>query len=145
MSQTVRIDWQYILSQVCISVWPSNYLYMKNTQNVGKPGCPRVCLFEWSSLAIVASGMGHHGWVPPTHRTAMTWTSRWCMCACAHVCIRDVFAIHDNDIWPRLIMIIIILYFIQIGHTDDFASTGTRLVLCNLVCRLGLVNYLTIP
>ena len=38
-------------------------------------------------------------------------------------CVRDVFAIYDNDILPRLIMIIItiiILYFIQIRHTDDF-------------------------
>ena len=38
-------------------------------------------------------------------------------------CVRDVFAIYDNDILPRLIMIIItiiILNFIQIRHTDDF-------------------------
>ena len=45
---------------------------------------------------------------------------------CEHVCacVRDVFAIYDNDILPRLIMIIIkiiILYFIQIRHTDDFS------------------------
>ena len=39
-------------------------------------------------------------------------------CVCA--CVRDVFAIYDNDILPRLIMIIIIIYFIQIRHTDDF-------------------------
>ena len=41
-----------------------------------------------------------------------------------HECVRDVFAIYDNDIFPRLIMIIIkiiILYFIQIRHTDDFS------------------------
>ena len=48
-----------------------------------------------------------------------------CVCAraCVHACVRDVFAIYDNDILPRLIMIIIkiiILYFIQIRHTDDF-------------------------
>ena len=37
-------------------------------------------------------------------------------------CVRDVFAIYDNDILPRLIRIkIIILYFIQIRHTDDFS------------------------
>ena len=46
--------------------------------------------------------------------------------ASVHVraCMRDVFAICDNDILPRLIMIIIkiiILYFIQIRHTDDFS------------------------
>ena len=39
-------------------------------------------------------------------------------------CMRDVFAAYDNDILPRLIMIIIkiiIIYFIQIRHTDDFS------------------------
>ena len=48
-----------------------------------------------------------------------------------HACVRDVFAIYDHDILPRLKMVIIkivILYFIQIRHTDDFPSTGTRLV-----------------
>ena len=52
-----------------------------------------------------------------------------CTCVHAHACVRDVFAIYDN-ILPRRIMIIIkivILYFIQIIHTDDFPSTGTRL------------------
>ena len=49
-------------------------------------------------------------------------------------CVSDVFAIYDNDILPRLIIIIItiiILYFIQIRHTDDFPQTGTRLVYTN--------------
>ena len=56
-------------------------------------------------------------------------------CECARVyacvrpcmCVRDVFAIYEDNILPRLIMIIIkiiILYFIQIRHTDDFPSTG---------------------
>ena len=40
-----------------------------------------------------------------------------CARACVHACVRDVFAIiYDNDILPRLIMIIIkiiILYFIH--------------------------------
>ena len=46
------------------------------------------------------------------------------VCACMRACVRNVFAIYDNDILPRLIMIIIkiiILYFIQIRHTDDFS------------------------
>ena len=30
-----------------------------------------------------------------------------------------------------IIIKISILHFIQIGHTDEFPSTGTRLVLCN--------------
>ena len=44
-----------------------------------------------------------------------------------HACVRDVFAIYDDNILSRLIMIIIkiiILYFIQIRHTDDFPSAG---------------------
>ena len=44
-----------------------------------------------------------------------------------HACVRDVFAIYDDNILPRLIMIIItiiILYFKRIRHTDDFPSTG---------------------
>ena len=39
--------------------------------------------------------------------------------AYVRACVRDVFAIYDNDILPMLIMIIIkiiILYFIQIRH-----------------------------
>ena len=47
-------------------------------------------------------------------------------------CQRDVFEIYNNNTSPRLTMIIIqhiILYFIQITHTDDFPSTGTRLVI----------------
>ena len=46
------------------------------------------------------------------------------VCVCVRACVRDVFAIYDNYILPRLIMIlikIIILYFIQIRHTDDFS------------------------
>ena len=33
------------------------------------------------------------------------------VCACVHACLRDVFAIYDNDILPRLIMIIINQHF----------------------------------
>ena len=48
--------------------------------------------------------------------------------------MRDVFAIYDNIIWPRLIMIIIKTKYYPIfhtkhTHTDDFPSKGTRLVL----------------
>ena len=46
------------------------------------------------------------------------------VCEGERACVRDVFEIYDNYILPRLIMIIIkiiILYFIQIRHTDDFS------------------------
>ena len=39
-----------------------------------------------------------------------------------------IIIIYDNNISPGLLMIIIkiiILYFIQIRHTDDFPPTGT--------------------
>ena len=61
---------------------------------------------------------------------------RACACVRASACVRDVFALYDNNISPRLIMIIIkiiILYFIQIRHFDDFPSTGTRLVCIKVV------------
>ena len=38
-----------------------------------------------------------------------------------HACVRGVFAIYDDNILSRLIMIIIkiiIIYFMQIRHTD---------------------------
>ena len=64
----------------------------------------------------------------PTQRTATVVGGgvRVRECARAYI-MRDVFAIYDDNILPRLIMIIIeiiILYFIQIRHTDDFPSTG---------------------
>ena len=58
-----------------------------------------------------------------------------CARACVRACVSDVFAIYDNDILPRLIIIIItiiIVYFIQIRHTDDFPQTGNRLVYCRV-------------
>ena len=48
--------------------------------------------------------------------------------ACMRAYVRDVFALYDNNIFTRLIMLkIIFLYFIEIAHTDDFPA-GTRLV-----------------
>ena len=57
--------------------------------------------------------------------------ARACVCARTLACVRDVFAIYDNKICSRLIIIIIkiiIIYIIQIRHTDDFPSRGARLV-----------------
>ena len=59
-----------------------------------------------------------------------------CARACMRACVHDVFSVYDNNILPRLIIIIIqmiIRYFIQITHTDDFLSKGTRLV--TITCR----------
>ena len=45
-----------------------------------------------------------------------------------HAYVRDVFAIYDDNILSRLIMIIIkiiIIYFIQIRHTGDFHQRYT--------------------
>ena len=59
-------------------------------------------------------------------RIAITCATAVCVCAHACACVRDVFAIYDNNILPRLKMIIIkiiILYFIQIRHTDYFPCT----------------------
>ena len=49
------------------------------------------------------------------------------VCACVRPCMRDVFAIYDDNILSRLIMMIIkiiIRYVIQISHTDDLPSEG---------------------
>ena len=74
-------------------------------------------------------------------------------CVCARVCVRaymqcvcDVFAIYDNNnVLPRLIMMIImkiiLIYIIEIAHTDDFPSTGTRLV-CLISMPIILHNNL---
>ena len=58
-----------------------------------------------------------------------------------------MFAIYDNDILPMLIMIIInniILYFIQIRHTDDFPSMGTGLVLIIIIHNVLCVTNIYI-
>ena len=58
-----------------------------------------------------------------------------CLRACIHACVCDVFAIYDNNILSRLIMIIIkiiFLNFIEIAQTGDFPSTGTRLIILKL-------------
>ena len=60
------------------------------------------------------------------------------VCACVRV-RACVMCLQYTIIIPRLIMIIIkiiFLYFIEIAHTDDFPSTGTRLVNDNTRCIL---------
>ena len=71
------------------------------------------------------------------------------MSVCARACVRDVFAIYDNDILPRLIMIIIkiiMLYFIQIRHTDDFLLNGysssvTKCLYYNVKSACSLLTF----
>ena len=96
---------------------------------------------DWHCLASVEKGSPNHaavmvGRTETANSDGRGWgwecaCSRVCARECMHACVRDVFAIYDHDILPMLIMIIIniiILYFIQIRHTDDFPSTGTCLV-----------------
>ena len=156
MSLTVRIVWQYILSRVHGSVRPSIFYTRKISKTLVKSGRQHVCLYAWPATGIVwpASKTGaqpwrSHGWAHRHSEQRQSWVGWGCACsrvwACVrvHACVRDVFAIYDNDILPRLIMIIIkiiILYFIQIRHTDDFPSTGTRLVLHKTSCRTAVDN-----
>ena len=139
---TVRIVWQYILSRVRISVRPSIFYMRKTLKTSGKPGRQCQCLFQWPATSYYhqRSGPSRLAGTDPSNSdtaTAVCVCMRTRRCVCRHVrasvrlCVRNVIAIYDNNIWPRLIMIIIkniILYFIQIRHTDDFPSTGTRLV-----------------
>ena len=69
-----------------------------------------------------------------------------CSCVCVRACVRDVFAIYDNNSLPRLMMRkikIIFLYFIEIAHTDDLPSTGTRLVEYNSCKNNGICLLVT--
>ena len=108
------------------------FFYMRKTSKTSlKSGRQHVCLYEWPATGIVwpASKTGVLGRTDTANSDGRGW-----VCACVRACVRNVFAIYGNDILPRLIMIIIkiiILYFIQIRHTDDFPSTGTRLVNVN--------------
>ena len=114
MSLTGRILPRYILSRVRVSVhWVADRSLSCQTDPswLAVPTQRR-----WLGVCVFAS------------------VSR-CEHACMHACVRDVFAIYDRNILLRLKMIIIkivILYFIQIRHTDYFPSTGTRLVIINV-------------
>ncbi len=159
MSPTVRIDWKHILSRVRISVRP-RYVYTRKTQKTIANTASPTRLFIWMKhrpaihrqrnrrkVALTSSWLGAHRPIEqrqPGRRRR--WVCVWvcaqvCACACMRACMRDVFAIYDNIIWPRLIMIIIkiiILYFIQITHTDDFPSMGTRLVYIMPTTKTGI-------
>ena len=103
-----------------VSVRPRICFIREKTPNLSLlQSRPHVVHFNGSPtshcLASVESGaLNHDGQIGRTD-TAMVMGG---------VAVCDVFALYDNDIIPRLIMIIIkiiILYFIQIRHTDDFS------------------------
>ena len=59
MTQTVRIDGQYIMSRGRVSVRPSNFLYAKNIQNLGEIGSlARVFILMTQLPAMNSSGTG---------------------------------------------------------------------------------------
>ena len=115
-------------------------LYAKKNPNISLiQSRPHVVYFNGSPtghcLASVESGAPNHdGLIGRTDTANSDGLGGGGVCVFASVsvcaraymraCVRDVFAIYDNDILPRLIMIIIkisILYFIKIRHTDDFS------------------------
>ena len=63
----------------------------------------------------------------PKQRTATVVCGGVRVHTSVHACVRDLFAIYDDNILSRLIMKIIkiiILNFIQIRHTDDYPSAS---------------------
>ena len=91
MSLTVRIVWQYILSRVRISVRPRICFIRENhSKPRGNRAASASVYFNGQRPAIVASGAGRHGWVPETHRIAITWTTVTAVCVfgCVHAFAR---------------------------------------------------------
>ena len=90
-------------------------------------------------LASVDKGAPNHDVVMVGRTDTTNSDGRVCECVRAyvrasndvHAYVRDVFAIYDDNILPRLIMIIIKIIILSgpisyesIRHTDDFPSTG---------------------
>ena len=140
MSQTDRIVRTHILSRVRFSVRSRICFIREINPNLSLiQSRPHVVYFNGSPtghcLASVESGAPNHDGLisAPIQRTTTVGSGvgvcvfasvSVCARVCVHACVRGVFAIYDNDILPRLIMIIIkiiILYFIQIRHTDGFS------------------------
>ena len=129
MSLNDRIVWQYILSRVRVSVRPSNFCIREKPPNSqGNRVAKACCLFQWPCYGLWMPAeravTGGRLWIALTC-TAGCVLAHACACIRWHACVRDVFAIYDNKIWPTD-------DFIQIRHTDDFPSKGTRLVLITL-------------
>ena len=116
MSQTVRIVWQYILSRVLVSVWPSNFVicekHPKPRRN--RVACASVYLNEaatghWSPAEPAKRGVtpSQLGATDPLNSDNLDGS----VCVCVRACVHDVFAIYDNNIWPRLMIIINIISY----------------------------------
>ena len=98
MSLTDRILPRYILSRVRVSVRPSNFLYAKNFQIIGKLGwLTRVVYFndpatgyEWGA-PMNASRAGGHGWATMNSDImcgGRRRRRRLCVCTCVRACVR---------------------------------------------------------
>ena len=123
MFQIVRIDWKHFLSRVRFFIREKHPKTRGNSiarasVYLNEPATGR----DWSpdtrrKVALTASQLGASD---PSNSDNLNGDGG--VCAFARACVCDVFAIYDNNNWPRLIMIIsttIFLYFIQITHTDD--------------------------
>ena len=137
------------MSRVRPSVRPSNFFIREKHPKPREHRVASACVY----LNDPATGhecqrhrqpvtLGRHRLIQPgLRRRCMHVCVRACACVRASLC--DVFAIYDNNSSPRLIMIIItiiLLYFIQIRQTDDFPSTGTRLVRIHILCTAPYVT-----
>ena len=135
MSLTDRILPRYILSRVRVLVQPSNFFTREKLPKISCiPTRPCVVYFNESPigycLASVEKGASNHDSAIVGRTDTATPAvvggdvrARECVLVCARVCVpacvRDVFAIYDNNILPRLIMIIIKIifqYFIEIAQ-----------------------------
>ena len=131
MYLTVRIVWKHILSRVCVSVRPSIFYMRKTLKTSGKPGCQ--CLFQWPATSYYHQRSGPSPLVGTDPSNSDTVTAvcvsvgdvcarvRAGACArmCVRPCVRDVFAIYDNNIWPTLIMIIIKKILFHMSYKSD--------------------------
>ena len=133
MSQTVRIDWKHTLSRVRVSVRPTvlffitkKHLKLSRIQerkkqrsaihrhwNRRKGGVNYVTVGR-TDPSISDNGGGRGARARVCVRECVRVCARVCayVRACVRVWVRDVFAICDNNIWPRLIMRIIKILFL---------------------------------
>ena len=75
-----------------------NFFIREKHTKRGRNRVALACVYlNEAATAIVARGTGRHGWAPPTHRTPERHRGV-CACTCVHACVRDVCAIHDNNI-----------------------------------------------